>query len=55
MPQAFENCVKNGGEVRTKQLNADEYIHICIPKGGGKGDSVAGEPKKYKKLSTRNK
>lgn len=51
MPAEFEKCRAAGGKIRTKRLNADEYMHICIPPGGGKGDSVAGEVKKYKKLS----
>jgi hypothetical protein len=49
MPQAFENCVSGGGKVITKRVNDTEYMHICFPKGGGA--SVAGEVKKYKKLS----
>lgn len=53
MPEAFTNCVKNGGKVITKRVNKGEYMHICFPKGGGA--SVAGEVKKYKKLSSRGK
>lgn len=49
MPQAFDNCVATGGKVVTKRVNADEYMHICYPKEGGK--AIAGEVKKYKKLS----
>jgi hypothetical protein len=51
MPEAFNNCVKNGGKVITKRVNSDEYMHICYPKGGGK--AIAGEVKKYKKLSRK--
>jgi putative hemolysin len=35
MPQAFLNCIKQGGKVITKRVNQDEYIKICYPKGGG--------------------
>lgn len=45
MPQAFDNCVKRGGRVRTKKLGGSKYIHICLK--GGK--SYAGYPKKRKK------
>jgi hypothetical protein len=41
MPQAFDNCVKNGGRVRTKTLSGGRYMHICFL--GGK--SYAGEVK----------
>lgn len=46
MPQAFLDCVKQGGRVRTKRLNKTEYMRICFI--GGK--SFAGEVKKYKKV-----
>lgn len=49
MPKAFENCVKAGGKVRTKRLSNDKYIKICIPPGGGKGDSIGGEVHTKKK------
>ena len=45
MPKAFENCVANGGRVRTKKLSGGRYIRICFK--GGK--SYAGEVKKKKK------
>ena len=44
MPQAFLNCVKRGGRVRTKELSGGRYIHICFV--GGK--SYAGEVKQKK-------
>jgi hypothetical protein len=47
MPADFEKCRKEGGRIRTKKLSGGKYIHICIPKGGGK--SVGGEVKKKKK------
>jgi len=50
MPADYEACIKGGGRVRTKKIDAEHYIHICIPKGGGKGDSVSGEVKTYKKV-----
>jgi len=49
MPKAFDACVKAGGKVRTKKIGKTRYIHICIPKGGGVGDSVGGEVKTKKK------
>jgi hypothetical protein len=39
MPQAFNECIKNGGKVRTKQLGKGKYMHICFLKG----KSYAGE------------
>ena len=44
MPQAFDNCVKNGGKVRTVVPKAGTYIHVCYI--GGK--SYSGEVKKVK-------
>ncbi len=35
MPQAFTNCVKNGGRVRRITPKPGVYINICYPKGGG--------------------
>ena len=29
MPQAFDNCVRKGGRVRTKRLNEKEHMRIC--------------------------
>jgi hypothetical protein len=43
MPKAFEDCIKSGGKVRTKDLGKDRFVHICIPKGGG--PSISGEVK----------
>lgn len=52
MPKRFNQCVKNGGKVRTKRLSGGKYMHICIlPKGKrGKrgGRTVAGEIKRRK-------
>ena len=45
MPKKFEDCMKKKGhKVRTITLSGNRYMHICIPKGGGK--SVSGEVKK---------
>lgn len=41
MPVEFDNCVKNGGKVRTKELSGDRYMHICFLNG----KSYAGEVK----------
>ena len=40
MPKAFDDCVKNGGKVRTKNLKNNKYIRICYDK---EGNSHAGE------------
>lgn len=49
MPAAFESCVTRGGRVRTKKLNAKQYMHICWI--GGK--SYAGEVKTYQKVTKK--
>lgn len=41
MPKAFDDCVKNGGKVRTKKLGGMKYMHICFING----KSYAGEVK----------
>lgn len=45
MPQAFNECIKNGGRVRTKNLSGGRYIHICFLNG----KSYAGEVKTKQK------
>lgn len=47
MPADFDRCVAQGGKVRTKRLNKDEYAHVCVLNG----KSFMGYPKKYKRLS----
>lgn len=49
MPADFEKCRTEGGNITTKKLNSDEYIHICWDKNG---KSHSGEVKRYKRLST---
>jgi len=44
MPQAFDDCVKSGGRVRTKTLPDGKYIRICFKDG----KSHAGEVKTKK-------
>lgn len=51
MPAEFEKCRAGGGQIRTKRIDSEHYMHICIPRGGG--DSVGGELKTYKKLTGR--
>lgn len=29
MPASFDRCRAAGGEIRTKKINATQYIHIC--------------------------
>ena len=38
MPAKFDACVKAGGRVRRKRIDATHWMNFCIPKGGGKGD-----------------
>lgn len=45
MPETFDNCVKNGGRVRTKKLSGGRYIHICFING----KSYSGHVKTKKK------
>lgn len=33
MPREFENCVKNGGKIRTKKLPNGKYIKLCFLRG----------------------
>ena len=47
MPKAFEDCVKNGGRVRTVKRGGNKYQHICFING----KSYAGEIKTKKKES----
>jgi len=53
MPAAFDKCERAGGRIRTKRIDSKHYMHICIPPGGGKGDSVGGEVKKYKSVTKK--
>lgn len=50
MPKDFENCVKNGGKVRTKKLKNGKYINICYDK---QGNSFSGEVKTRKKKASK--
>ena len=52
MPKDFEDCVKNGGKVRTKKLKDGKYMKICYDKNG---NSHSGEVKTKKKASKDNK
>lgn len=54
MPKAFDDCVKNGGKVRRKNLKGNKYINICYDKNG---KSHAGEvmTKKSKKKAKSNR
>ncbi len=46
MPQNFNQCVAEGGRVRTINPKPGTYLHVCYPKGGG--SPVSGEVKKSK-------
>lgn len=52
MPKDFEDCVKNGGKVRTKNLKNNKYIHICYDKNG---NSFSGEVMTKKKDPKKDK
>lgn len=41
MPKPFEDCVKDGGKVRTIKLKGNKYMHVCYLDG----KSYAGEVK----------
>jgi putative hemolysin len=32
-PQAFDNCRKSGGKIRTLTLKGGKYMHVCILNG----------------------
>lgn len=51
MPKAFEDCIRNGGEVRTIAIGKEEYRHICILNG----KTFLGEIKKKKSITMNKK
>ena len=51
MPVEFEQCIKEGGRVRTKKLKGNKYIHICFLNG----KSFAGEVKTKEPIGHYNK
>ncbi len=51
MSQAFKDCVKRGGKVRTTTHGEDSYQHICYLDG----KSYPGEVKVHKKKRTKHK
>lgn len=44
MPTAFDNCVKDGGYIKTLQLGSGKYRRTCARKG----KTYKGEVKKKK-------
>lgn len=44
-------CVRTGGKVITKKVNAKQYMHICYKDG----KSYPGEVKDYKKVLSKKK
>jgi hypothetical protein len=46
MPEAFLNCVKNGGRVRTTKLKNGRYIKICYKDGNSYSGEVHTKKKK---------
>lgn len=52
MPKEFDDCVKNGGKARTKNLKGNKFIRICYDK---KGKAHAGEVMTRKKKSKAQK
>ena len=53
MPEAFENCVKNGGRVRTKKLSGDRYIHICFLNGKSYSGEIKPKQNKRKEYAKK--
>ena len=51
MPKEFNDCVANGGKVRTKSLPGGKYMHFCIKDG----KTIAGEVKMKQKTPSRSK
>ncbi len=51
MPKDFDDCVKEGGRVRTKKLKDGKYIHICFKDGA----SYAGEVHETKEKQEKEK
>ena len=49
MPEAFLECVRSGGRVRTKRLKGGKYMRICYKDG----ESYAGEVKTKEKHAKR--
>ncbi|KKN65900.1 hypothetical protein LCGC14_0477170 [marine sediment metagenome] len=40
MPQAFDNCQKAGGRIRTITLKGDRYMRICYLDGKSHASEV---------------
>lgn len=51
MPKKFDQCVRNGGKVRTIKPTPTTYIHIC--KAPGSKKTVSGYVKHNKKSTKR--
>lgn len=51
MPQGFDYCRSQGGRIRTKRVNKNEYMRLCYLNG----KSYAGEVRRYKKLKMIHK
>ena len=51
MPEDFERCVAEGGNVITKKVGKGKYLRICYDKAG---KSHAGEVKQKKKGALDN-
>lgn len=49
MPAAFDNCIKNGGRVRTIAVSKGRYLHVCWLNG----KAYQGEVKKKKKSKAK--
>lgn len=40
MPEDFERCRRNGGEIKTKKVGSKKYLHICVLNGKSYGGEV---------------
>lgn len=52
-PAGFDNCVKNGGRVRTKELGSGKYMHLCFRDGKSFAGEVKHKLKKGKTVATK--
>lgn len=50
MPAGFDNCVRNGGRVRTMKMSGDRFVHVCFLNG----KSYRGYVKKKKKMPMKS-
>lgn len=52
IPKNFDDCVKSGGKVKTKQLKNNKYIRICYDKEGNSYSGGVKTNKENKQIKT---